>query len=131
GAIVLDGYARAYSVDFAGSLHSAPVEPKLYGALSSASRNVSLGNGQVAMAFSIDSRHFTGAVPLRLAPRDADRARVMAASVTARVAPGAALGFAFGQSVHGIVASMQGRSDPAFFIANSGDGASAFRESDN
>lgn len=131
GAIVLDGYARAYSVDFASALRHAQVEPKLYGALSASSRNVSLGNGQVAMAFSIDANRFAGPEPLRLAPREAEQARVLAASVTARIAPGRQVGFAFGQGASGLVAGMQGRSDPAFLIAEQGDGAGAFRESDD
>lgn len=129
GAIVLDGYARAYAVDFASSLRRAQIEPKLYGALSATSRYVALDNGTVAMGFSVDAGRFAGAAPLRLDPHQAQQARVLAASVTARLAPDRQLGFAFGQSARGLVMGLEGRADPAFLIAGAGDGASAFRES--
>ncbi|WP_338465926.1 S8 family peptidase [Novosphingobium sp. ZN18A2] len=131
GAIVLDGYSRAYAVDFARSLQAARVDPKLYGALSTASRNVSMGNGAMSMAFSVDARHFAGAAPLRLAPEQADRARVLAATVTARIAPDRQIGFSFSQGASGLVASMQGQTGPAFLIAGDAQGAAAFHESDD
>ena len=118
GAVILDGYSRAYAIDFAGQLRDAQVQPRLTNALAGQSRTLAAGNDRLALGFTIDSRRGVAAVaPLRLGPADAAQARVLAASLTARLAPGRQLAFGFRQGADGLVAQLQGARSPAFFVA--------------
>lgn len=56
---------------------------------------------------------------LHLSPEQAAQARVLAARTVARLAPNSKIAFAFSQGSDGLVAQMQGRSQPAFLIARS------------
>lgn len=123
GAVVLDSYQRAYTVDIAGNVRGAVVTPRLAAALTGQIRGYSAGDAQLAMAFSVSARDrlaptaAQGASQLRLGHDDAESARVLAARVVARIAPHAQLGFAFAQGGDGLVAQLQGRVQPAFLIA--------------
>ncbi len=140
GAVILDGYARAYAYDLAAAVRHAQVAQKLTPALAGRVRQLAAGNGRVSLAFSIDGRRGTMAwiAPLRLAADDAARAKVLAARVAVRLGPGRQLGFAFRQGADGLVAQLQGRSEPAFLVAGSpgqdfgfvqqGSSALAFRQ---
>ncbi len=119
GAVVLDSYQRAYSVDIAGNLRGAVVAPRLAAALTGQARSFSGGNAQLALAFSVNGRRqvLPSAGQLRLDRADAESARVLAARIVARIAPHAQLGFAFAQGGDGLVAQLQGLVQPAFLIA--------------
>jgi len=120
GVVILDGYSRAYAVELAAGLRSAQVEQRLAGALLGHSRPVAMAAGQATLAFSIDSRGRSAwSGPLRLSREDGEGARVLAATVTARLAPGKSFGFAWRQSAEGLGASLAGRREPAFLIAPS------------
>ena len=122
-AIVLDAYARAYQVNLASNMRAANPGMRLTGALSSQSRNLTLGAGKLSLAFSVDAKDAVSRLPwqgqLRLSGRDAEMAKVLATRVVARIAPNRQIAFAFGQGADGLVAQMQGRSQPAFLIAGS------------
>ena len=122
GAVILDGYSRAFAIDFARSLAGAPLQPRLTNALAGQTRNMAAGNDVLALAFTVDGR---GVAPwagmLRLAPEDARRAAVLAASVTARIAPGKQIGFGFRQGADGLAAQLQGARSPAFLVAGAPD----------
>ncbi|MDP3677082.1 MAG: S8 family peptidase [Novosphingobium sp.] len=118
GAVILDGYSRAYAIDFANQLRDAQVQPRLTNALAGQSRYLAAGTDRLALGFTIDGRRGATAIaPLRLGHADAEQARVLAASLTARIAPGRQLAFGFRQSADGLVAQMQGARAPAFFVA--------------
>jgi subtilisin family serine protease len=123
GAIVLDEYQRAYKVDLAAGFSNARQQARLGPALERETRHVSLGNDQVSLAFSVDARGRVAQMPwtgqLRLSPEDAVQARVLAGRAVARVAPNSKIAFAFSQGTDGLVAQLQGRSQPAFLIARS------------
>lgn len=120
-AIVLDAYGRAYSYNFSAGLRSAQVMPRLESALRSDQRSLTLGAGKLSLAFSVDASGRTSRLPwqgaLHLSSRDAEQARVLAARVVAELAPGRQFGLVFRQSADGLVAQLQGRSQPAFLIA--------------
>ena len=120
GAVVLDSYQRAYTVDIAGNMRGAVVAPRLAAALTGQTRGFSAGNAQLALSFSVSGkdRFAPRASQLRLGADDAASARVLAARVVARIAPHAQLGFAFAQGGDGLVAQLQGRMQPAFLIAS-------------
>lgn len=118
GAVILDGYSRAYAVDFARQLHSTPVAPRLANALARRTRNLSAGSDKLALGFTIDARQGAAwMAPLRLTTDDAQRAKVLAATVAMRIAPDKQLGFGFRQGADGLVAQLQGARSPAFLVA--------------
>ena len=121
GAIVLDGFQRAYQYELSAGIRTAQVEPRLAPALNAQVRNVALGNDRVSLAFSVDARGRVDRLPwqgmLRLSLADAQVARVLAGQVVARIAPNSKIAFAFAQGSDGLVARLQGRQQPAFLIA--------------
>lgn len=121
--IVLDSYQRAYGLNLAVGLRGAQLQPKLGPALETNSRNLSLGGGKVALAFSVDATGRISKLPwtgqLRLSREQAEQARVLAARAVMQLAPGRQIGFAFEQGADGLVAQLQGRDQPAFLIARS------------
>ena len=120
-AIVLDGYQRAYQYDLSSALRSAQVPPRLAPALSREVQQVVTGNDQVSLSFSVDAQGRVQRLPwqgqLRLSPDDARMAQVLAGRVVARIAPHAKIAFGFAQGADGLVAQLQGQSQPAFLIA--------------
>lgn len=123
GAVILDGYSRAYSLELAQNLRMAGIERRLSSGLASRSRNMAFAAGATSLAFNVDSRapKANWAQPLRLSREDAEQSRVLAALVTSRLAPGKSLGFAYRQSAQGLAATLQGKQQPAFLIAPSPD----------
>ena len=121
GAIILDGYQRAYHYDLSAGIRSAQVQPRLGPALNAQVRNVALGNDQVSLAFSVDAKGRTERLPwqgmLKLSLADAQVARVLAGQIVARIAPNSKLAFGFAQGSDGLVAQLQGHRQPAFLIA--------------
>ncbi|MCA1661272.1 MAG: hypothetical protein LC648_03550 [Novosphingobium sp.] len=116
--MILDGYSRAYALDFARQLHATPVAPRLANAVAGRTRNLAAGGDALALAFTIDARNgFALVSPLRLSTGEAEQARVLAASLTARIAPDRQIGFGFRQSADGLVAQLQGARFPAFIVA--------------
>jgi Subtilase family len=120
-AIVLDGYSRAYRVNLSAGLRSAQLQPRLGPALARETRQVVLGNEALSLAFTVDGQGRVARLPwqgqLRLSGHDAAAARVLAARVVARIAPGAEIAFAFAQGSDGLVSQLQGRQQGAFLIA--------------
>ncbi|MFM5954394.1 MAG: S8 family peptidase [Novosphingobium sp.] len=120
-AVMLDSFGRAYQVDLAAGVRTAQVPARLGPALENQVRPVALGNDRVSLAFSVDARGHVARMPwngqLRLSREDAEAARVLAARAVLRIAPGSQLAFAFSQGSDGLVAQLQGRSQPAFLIA--------------
>ena len=122
-AVVLDEYQRAYQVDLAAGFREARQQPRLAPALEGETRHVAMGNASLSLAFSVDASGSVRKMPwtgqLRLSPEQAVQARVLAARAVAHVAPNSKIAFAFSQGTDGLVAQLQGRSQPAFLIARS------------
>lgn len=122
-AVVLDRYQRAYGLDLASGLRGAQIQPRLGPALETNNRNLSIGGGKVALAFSVDATGRIAKLPwtgqLRLTREQAEQARVLAARAVLQVNPSRKLGLAFEQGADGLVAQLQGRDQPAFLIARS------------
>jgi hypothetical protein len=120
---MLDSYARAYRIDLGSRLLGAQIEPRLGQALLSPTGSVTAGGGNLSLGFSFDRGGRLAAAPwtgqLRLSRSDAEVSRVLAARVAARIAPHTSLAFGFAQGADGLVALVQGHSEPAFLIARS------------
>lgn len=131
GAVVLDGFNRAFAMELADTIrHQAP-QRRLEGALSVRQRSFAVGYGALGVAVTIAPGQGAGVRIDRLAIGDADagQARAIAATVTGRL--GAHMDFAIGASESGtaLVGRLAGRSDPAFLIARDPATTSGF-ESD-
>lgn len=130
--VVLDGYDRAFSAEFGTTLRGAMPAERLAAAVGGQQRYLSFGSQQTSLAFTIDAS--TGPVrsgELRLDRADADTARVLAARLASRVAPGLTVGFGYAEGADGLVAQLQGQDRPAFRLApEAGSGDGTFRRSD-
>ena len=84
------------------------------------------------LAFTVAASGDTAALsnPLRLAPGDAEKARVLAGRVAMRLSPETQLGFAFSEGPEGLAAHMQGQDRPAFMIAGDAAGDTGFEKSE-
>lgn len=119
GAILLDGYKRAYAVDLAGRLLNAAPRRDLARALMGSARGASLQAGGVGASFAVaEGIHGprSGAL-MQLGGDDAAQAQLLAARVSARIAPGTEVAFGFRQGAGGLEASLRGADRPAFMVA--------------
>lgn len=144
--IVLDGYGRAYQADLGGLIAAAPLRPRLTPALAGQVRSFARQVGSTSVALSVRAGA-PAAMPdaLTLTVDQARGARLLAARVVTRMAPGRTLGFALSQGANELAAGMTngvaGRSvlsaNGAFLVADDAlslrmlgadaDGASAMR----
>ena len=131
-AVVLDRYDRAFGTDLGVTLHGAQAVNRLTPAVAGRQRYVAFGSEQTSLAFTIDASDGpVRTAALRLGLADADSARVLAARVASRVAPGLQLGFAYAEGADGLVAQLQGQDRPALMIApEAGGDEGMFRRSD-
>lgn len=114
--IVTDRYRRAYNLELGAGMAGASVVPRLHGAVAQYGRSLAAGGRDVTLAFQVNDRSGANQF-LRLTPDEAEGARVLAARVAARIAPGTQIGLAIAQDADGLVAQLQGRSGAAFRIA--------------
>jgi len=118
GAVILDGYARAFAVDLAGTIRRTSPSRTLTDSLVSGQRNFTrtIGGSSVALTIA-EGRGDVSVERTMIGREDATRARILAGTVTTRL--GSSLEFGFGISETGSVVSAQlaGRGDPAFLIA--------------
>lgn len=119
--IITDKYDRAYRFDLGVGTAGSSLVPRLRGAVEQQGRSLSVGGGETVLAFRVaDGPRAAGlewSGPLQLTTDDAERARVLAARVAMRIAPGLKLGIAYAQGAQGLVAQLQGHSSAAFRIA--------------
>jgi len=119
GAVILDGYGRAFAIDLANTLRINSPTPRLASALAGNRRTLTgLVNGaSVAVTIAPDGEA-TRIARLQLTPGDAQQARTIAATVSARLGARAQFAIGIAQGAASLGAGLQGRADPAFLIAN-------------
>ncbi|MGN6268660.1 MAG: S8 family peptidase [Sphingomonas sp.] len=119
GAVVLDGFDRAYAVDLARTISTAGPIRTLTGALETRDRSFSVDAGRLAIAVTIaPGRGDEARIDrLMLSPGQAIQARAIAGIVTTRLGDDAQFALGFSQSGATLAARLQGRSDPAFLVA--------------
>ena len=122
GAVILDGFERAFAIDLASSIGRAAPDRPLGPALISRTRHSSFAVGGTAVAMTLAPTHGGVALePTRLTGRDADSARAIAGSVTQRLSPRTGLAFGFRQGAAGLSAALAGARAPAFLVAQEGE----------
>jgi hypothetical protein len=122
GAVILDGYSRAFAIDLAKTIARRSPERSLGGALQSNFRTVALAQGDMTVSMTLAPRP-NGDVALdrtSLSRADATSARAIAGMVTQRLGSTLSFGFGFAQGSNALGAQLSGQSEPAFLIANTG-----------
>jgi subtilisin family serine protease len=122
GAVILDGYSRAFAIDLARTVTRARPVSNLTGTLANRARSVAMAAGGMSMAVTIAPRG-PGRTDLRhaaLTASDAQAARAIAGSVTQRLGARTAFGFGFATGGQAVAAQLAGAAEPAFLVANAG-----------
>ena len=118
GAVVLDGFDRAYAVDLARTISTSGPIRTLTGALETRDRSFAVDAGRMSVAVTIaPGRQQTRIDRLTLTPDQANAARAIAGIVTTRLNGDAQFALGFSQSGATLTARLAGRSDPAFLVA--------------
>ena len=121
GAIILDGFDRAFALNLAHGLNVATPQYRLTSSLQGDRRSMSAASAGMNIAVSIgqDDIRGIGIDDFRLSYHNAREVRLLAASVLTRVAPDLKLAVGFRQGSSGLVAQVQGRRSAAFLVAPS------------
>jgi hypothetical protein len=131
GAIILDGFDRAFAVDLARSVRNARPQSSLSGTLTQSHRGTSVTSGRMSLSVSIADAPGGAAIRrLALAPADAVRARATAGMIASRIDAKTSIAFGFGQSAVSVGGQLTGRPEPAFLVARSPTDALGFDRRD-
>ena len=120
GAVILDGYDRAFAIDLAKTLSRNRPSPVLLGQLRSEQRSLGMTVGGMTVSMTLAPRG-DGSVKLQrtaLGMTEARSAQMMAGSVTQRLGRDLSFGFGFAQGTNALTAKLSGQVEPAFLIAN-------------
>lgn len=121
GAIILDGYSRAFAVDFASSLKRAAQEQPLHQALGGHYVTSSAGAGGTAVTLTV-SRRMNGAPTVGMAQmglgyEDARQAKAVAGMAVSRLSPRTAVAFGLAESGRTLQQRLSGQYGNAFLVA--------------
>lgn len=121
GAVILDGFERAFAIDLARGIGRQGPSRNLTGQLVSRQRQVAIAAGgtSVAVTLAPTPRGDVLLQPARLTGSDAETARAVAATVTQRLGQRTSFGFAMRGGAEGLAAQMAGQATPAFLVASS------------
>ena len=133
GAIILDGYDRAFVVDFAKTLRKAQQEHQLTRALQGGTRFAGGSAGPLSVSVTVAERHdgrFGYDVHrLGIGPEDAREARLVAGSAVARLDSRTAAAFGIRESAKALERRLTGAQAGAFLIARDISGNPGFSAS--
>jgi hypothetical protein len=133
--IALDSYARAYTVDLSGGLRGAAVAPRLHGALARGARVAAGSTGSTSLAFTVgegaEEQRTSWARQLQLSGEQAEGARLLAARIATRIAPGTDLVFGLRETAGGLAAHLGNAREPAFLIARDARGDNGFQQAND
>lgn len=121
GAIILDGYSRAYSINLAAQLRRAAIDAPLHRALASTVRSNSVGAGPFSVTLTVaDQRTSPGGFHLAgvgVGPEDLTKSKLIAASAVARIDSKTAVALGFSEGAKAMERKLSGAESPAFLIA--------------
>lgn len=129
GAIVLDGFDRAFALDLAATVRRMPAPRHLVHALAprGGGQAVTAAGRDAMIAVSIDAgSRSANLARLALRGEDAEAARVAAGIAAARIDRDTSIAFGFSQSGDSVGAQLSGRTRPAFLVADSVFGRRGF-----
>ncbi|HXC75338.1 MAG TPA: S8 family serine peptidase, partial [Sphingomicrobium sp.] len=121
GAIILDGYDRAFVLNLAKTLRQADVDHPLHRALQGDVRVAGAAAGPISVAMTVSERHDLkqgfAMNPLGIGPEDARKARLIAGSAVARLDRNTAVAFGFAEGAKAMERRLNGAEAGAFLIA--------------
>ena len=121
GAIILDGYNRAFAINLAATLRSAPQDKPLTRSLLSNLQVGSKQTGPVSVAMTVSQRAGVSKLfaldRLNIGPEDARRARLVAGSAVARLDKKTAFALGLSEGAKAMERRLTGAQSGAFLIA--------------
>jgi hypothetical protein len=121
GAIILDGYNRAFAINLASTLRSAPQDKPLTRSLLSNLRVGSKQAGLVSVAMTVSQKNGVERMfaldRLNIGPNDARQARLIAGSAVARLDKKTAFAFGLSEGAKAMERKLAGAQSGAFLIA--------------
>jgi hypothetical protein len=121
GAIILDGYNRAYVLDLAKTLRQAAADHPLSNAIQSNARVNSVSTGPLTIAMTVSERHDLRQgyqlERLGVGPEDARKSRLIAGAAIARLDGKTAAAFGFSEGAKAMERQLSGAQAGAFLIA--------------
>lgn len=127
GAVILDGFDRAFAIDLANTIGRASQRPVLHGLLDGRSRAaVSRVDGLTIAMTVAPSRQGALVERTMLDARAAEGARALAGSVTRRLGRNMGFGIGFATGGGALTAQLAGHGEPAFLVARPAGGGFGF-----
>jgi hypothetical protein len=121
GAIILDGYDRAFVLNLARTLRTADVDHPLHRALQGDVKVAGASAGPISIAMTVSERHDLvqgfALDRLGIGPDDAHKARLVAGSAVARIDNKTAVAFGFAEGAKAMERRLTGVEPGAFLIA--------------
>lgn len=120
GAVILDGFDRAFAVDLAGTIAATPVQRPLAGRLADRTRGVSVGRDgrylYLNIAPATSTRPWVGLAQIGVDPQAADRVRARSGLVSSQLGASTRMGLALGYGAETLLGSMAGGHPDGAFI---------------
>jgi hypothetical protein len=130
GAIILDGYSRAYVMNLAKTLHHAAVDHPLTRSLTTDMHVAGGSAGPVSIAMTVRQRHDLAQgfelERMNVGPQDQRKAKLIAGSAVARIDNKTAVAFGFADGAKAMERRLTGASQGAFLVANDITGSPGF-----
>lgn len=118
GAVIVDGYDRAYVVNLAATLRRADIDHPLSRSLQSDVRVSGAQAGPLNIAMSVSQRHGLFTLnPIGIGPEDLRKSRLVAGSAVARLNDSTAVAFGFAEGAKAMERRLTGAGAGAFLIA--------------
>lgn len=121
GAVILDGYSRAYALNLARTLATAAPQKPLSQSLHGNVRTGGAAAGGTAVSITVDRKfggqRFIGLSQPGLDYEDARQAKVVAGMAVSRVTPQTAVAFGFSESGRALQQRLAGHAQNAFLVA--------------
>lgn len=118
GAVILDGYGRAFAMDLAQTVARTGPSPLLAPALQGRTRAVSITGAGTVASMTLAPRVDRDWAMKNTAPsRDDASAKAVAATVSQRLGPSLSVGFGMAQGSGALTAQLIGDTHPAFLVA--------------
>ena len=131
GAIILDGYSRAYAVNLAATLRQAGPDRPLARALQADIRSGGAAAGPLSIAMTVRERPDLSAgfavERLGIGPDDHRKARLVAGSAVARISDKTAVAFGFAEGAKAMERRLNGAGSGSFLIARDVAGDPGFQ----
>ena len=121
GAIILDGYDRAYVLNLARTLRRADVDHPLSRALQGDVKVAGASAGPLSIAMTVTQRHDLAGYelkPLNVGPSDLRKSRLIAGSAVAKIDNKTAVAFGFAEGAKAMERRLSGASAGSFLIAS-------------